>query len=346
MSGPAGKAVKLLKVLLVAGLVAWGAFAWWTIRRARQAGSAMVETIGATWPESGGPRIDARGRLLTAAEEFRAGDFRSVLDDLGPLQEPTAEERAAAQRFFGKAPEVRKRFLAAAAAARQQEVEDVDVSAVRDALGRALAAAIRNDQQKAVKQIEMAETALDQADLGLAGGLSEGGREAVAELVRRIGPAFDLGRELMTEGHTAAEKLLDRAGRHYRAKEYRQAASLVRLAAELLGVELPPPAVAVVPKWFDELGRQPLADAPQPQAAAAVELCRAMAASQPPSSPVKTLIDKAARELDAGRPAEAYWWATAALSSLGMTDEAIAAATEGSQAEAPPKKTPAVETGR
>jgi hypothetical protein len=38
------------------------------------------------------------------------------------------------------------------------------------------------------------------------------------------------------------------------------------------------------------------------------------------------LVERARIELDAGRPAESYWWATVAMSALGMTEEAVAAA--------------------
>ncbi len=338
MSGTAGRSWKLLKILLGAGLAAWGGFAAWKIQQAQRAGAVMVDTIDTAWPENAGPRFGTRENLSTAAENLRGGRFGSVVADLGPISEPTADEKTAAQRLFAKDRELRTRFLAAVTAAEAREGKGDDVSVVRDALGHGFAAAARGDADSAVGGVELAEAALDRDDMGQSAG---SGPEAVTELLRRIGPAFDLGRELMTEGHTVAEKLIARASRHYRAKEYRKAAWSLRLAGELLGVQLPAPAVAVTPKWFDQLaGESTPTETSTAKATAAVELCLAMAASAQQPKPVLTLIDRAEGHLDAGRPDEAYWWATVALNSLGMADDAVDAATEIPEQDAPAAELP------
>lgn len=335
MSERAHRMIRLAKVLVVGGLVAWGIASWWTLRQARQAGSALFDTLTTEWPENGSPRLDTREKLLSAAQEFRQGSFGRAAADLGPSGPLSAAQRAAAGRWFDRAKELRKRFLAAATAAQRLDEDGADVGVVREALARALTAAADKDQATATVQIELAERALDEAELGGAAGAGGGDAQAVAALVRRMGPAFNLGQELLTEGHAAVEKLVGRASRHFQANQHRQAASLVRLAAELLGVEPSAPATAVMPKWFDALARSPSPSVPEAQARQVVALAEAMAASETPSKPVQTLLQKARRELEAGRPAEAYWWASVALNALGMSDEAIAAATEPPLPESP-----------
>lgn len=335
MSSRIERAVRSIKLLVFAGLVAWGVFAWWTIREARRAGSVLGDSFAAAWPEQAGPRPGTRRKLLDAARKIQAGKFRTVISNLGPTRPPTPEEKIAAERFFAQAESVRKRFLAAVSAAQAEETGGADVSVVRDALARALAAAAKNDHARVNAQIELAERAL--VELGTVGelGIAADDAEAVAALIRRIGPAFNLGRDLLTEGHAAAEKLVARASWHFKAKEYRQAASLVKLAAALLGVEPWAPPAALTPEWFDALAQPPSASVAEPEAREAVELAEAMATSLSPSKTATTLVEKARRELDAGRPAEALWWASAALAAMGMTEDAIAQATETSPAETP-----------
>jgi hypothetical protein len=266
---------------------------------------------------------------------MRSGRFWAVASELGPVKPPSAEQTLAAQRFLAQDRDLRRRFIAAAAAAQRQEDDGAEVDAVRDALARALRAAADRDQAGATACVQRAEQALDQIGMANAPAAGASDAEAVAALVRRIGPAFNLGRELMTEGHTAPEKLVSRASWHVRAKEYREAAALMQLAAELLGVEPSAPPAAITPEWFDALARAPSAPATEAQARAAVDLCQAIAASEAPSEPVQALVEKARRELDAGRPAEARWWANVAMNALGMSDDAVAAAVDTPSEESP-----------
>ena len=67
----------------------------------------------------------------------------------------------------------------------------------------------------------------------------------------------------------------------------------------------------------------------------AVSLSESMAASEEQAETVVTLVEKARRELDAGRTDEAHWWASVALNALGMTDQAIDAATRAPDADTP-----------
>jgi len=334
MSSRTRKTLAVVQVLLLAGLFAWGIVAWWTIRQARQAGAVLQESLASSWPENGCPRPGTRQNLFTAAEDFRAGDFRSVAALLGPARPLTAEQQVAATRFFAKARAQRAQFIAAATAAEAREDEGADASPVRDALARALLAAADNDAAAVASHIKFAEGSLEEIEMGPQAAPGGSDSQTVAALVARIGPAFNLGRELMTEGHAAAEKLVAQASRHSQAGQFRQAAFLISLAAELLGVESSGPATAVTPKWFDALAQTRLPSVTPPRADAAVKLSEAMAASEEPAETVMTLIEKARRQLDAGRTDEAYWWASVALNALGMTDEAIAAATEAPDADA------------
>jgi hypothetical protein len=86
-------------------------------------------------------------------------------------------------------------------------------------------------------------------------------------------------------------------------------------------VEVSAAGEAAVPEWFAALEPRPPADVDEAQARAAVELCEAMTASEPPSEAVAALVAKARRELEAGRLGEAHWWAEVALNALGMTHE-------------------------
>ena len=335
MSSRIGRAIRPIKMLVAAGLIVWGGLAWWTIREARRAGAVLGDSLTAAWPEQGAPQFGTRRKLLDAAADIEAGAFRTVTRHLGPTRPPTPDERIAAPRFFAQAQPLRKRFLAAASAA---QAEEADVSVVRDALARALAAATKNDEARVTGHVEIAERALEELDAAGETGIAAGDAEAVVALVRRIGPTFDLGRELLTEGHAAVEKLVARASWHFQAKEYRQAGLLLNLAAGLLDVE-PSDAVApVTPEWFDALAQSPPASGSKVdhlQAQEAVELAQAMAVSVSPSKAVTGLVEKARRELKAERPAEAHWWASVALSAMGMTAEAIAQATDTSKQENP-----------
>lgn len=336
MNSRIDRIVWLTKVLLLASLVTWSIIAWRTIRQARQAGDAMAASLQTDWPADGIPRVGTRDKLAMAAGQIESGDFRSVSGNLGPTPSLTSLQKSAAQKFLSQSQPMRERFLAAATAAQAEESGGADVGTVRDALARTLAAAAVNHEDAVDAQLGLAERTLEQISaLGIQGetGVVASDAEAVTSLIREIGPAFNLGRDLMTEGHAVAEKLVARASWHYQAKEYRQAASLINLAAGLLGVELAAPAAVVTPKWFDELAESPMKLSTESQAEEAVNLCEAMAMSETPAKPVTALIEKSRRELDANRPTEAYWWASVALSALGMTDSAIATATETAEVE-------------
>ena len=324
MSRPILKTLMLFQSLLLAGAVAWGLVLWFEVKQARRAGGQMADALK-QWTEGGCAPLGTRENLIVAAEDLRDGEFSTAAELLGPPRDLSAKEEAAAQQFFAAKPELRRRLVTAVNAAGVQEADGSDVHRVRDALARAVAAAAREDEATVSVQLDLAETALDPT--GAPGGAAvASGPVAVAESIRQIGPAFRLGQDLMTEGHAAAEKLVARASWHYQAREYAEAAAMVRLAAEFLGVELATPASAVTPKWFDDAAVAPTETIDAEQANAAVELCEAMASSAEPAPPVTTLIKKARQELAAGRFAEAHWWAGVALNTLGMTDDAIAAA--------------------
>ena len=57
MSRPGARLIRLVKVLVVVGLVVWGVIAWWTIRQARQTGSVLRDSLTAVWPEQGSPQF-------------------------------------------------------------------------------------------------------------------------------------------------------------------------------------------------------------------------------------------------------------------------------------------------
>jgi len=323
VSDGTNKTVARIKALACVALVVWGAYAWWSLRQARRAGGALGEALTEAWPADGGPRYGTRESLAAAAQKLEDGDFAGVSADLRPTKALTPERKTAALRYLEKSPELRQRFLAASSAAQALEAGGADVAATRQSLARALVAAAAEDVDAIAAHLLFAEAALDQG--GAAGGAS-GGPKAVAEMIREIGPAFNLGRDLMTEGHAAADKLVSRASRHFQEKQYDKAAALVRLAAEILGVELSTPVKAVTPKWFDALAVEPADGVMPAQAEAAVQLAEAMSMSGA-SKPVKAVILRARREFDAGRAAEAYWWSSVALNALGMTDSAIANST-------------------
>lgn len=339
----AGKGYRVLrpfKTILVAALVAWGVFAWWSLREARRAGGVLHDSISAAWPDQANPQPGTRLRLLDAAESMEAGRFRAVTSSLGPIGPPTAAEKLAAERFFAKSQPVRDRFLAVAAAAEAEENGEADVSVVRDALARALRAAARDDQAAVDAHVQLAEEMLAQLDTLGAPGIVAGNAESVAALVAQVEPAFNLSRDLMTEGHAAAEQLIGRASWHFQAEEHRKAASLVKLAGALLGVESPAPDAATTPDWFDALAQPPPESFPAPQAREAVDLAEAMATSLAPSQVVSGLVQKARREVEADRPAEAHWWASLALEAMGMTGPAVTQTAETPEPEAAGEETP------
>jgi hypothetical protein len=83
------------------------------------------------------------------------------------------------------------------------------------------------------------------------------------------------------------------------------------------------------------LAETPPVPVSQAEAEAVVGLCEAAAMSESPAAPVMTLVKKARRELRSNSPDEAGWWASVALASLGMTEEAGAEAAAGADDEVP-----------
>ena len=264
---------------------------------------------------------------LVAWAAFEAGQRRHASQAGGAPALPTtlnAAERGAAHRFFAKAAELRQRFIAVASAAERRN----DV-AVREPLQRALGAAAKGDAASVAAQLQRAEAALD----GEAATTRRDEPQAVLALVHQIEPAVRLGQELMTEGYTAADKLVARAGWHFQQKQFAESARMLGMSAQLLGADASTAAPATnSPVWFVTMARAPSLNADRRRAEAAVQICEAAAASEPPSRVVAALIKRARRELDAGRPAEAFWWAGVALPAMGMTEEAIAAATPKEEA--------------
>lgn len=249
----------------------------------------------------------------------RSGSALLLAEDAAAV---TPEEQAAAAKFFAAAPDGQKRFLAVVASAKAEEQDGTDVAAVRLALAGAIRAAAAVDAAAVDARVAEAERLLNELALGGPGPSASG----VAEMVAAIEPAYVLGRDLLTEGHAAVEKLVGRASREFAAGEQGRAAALLQLAAELSGVEVSSPGVETLPDWFTAMADMPVPTSTQADAEAAVTLAEAMAASESPAPPVMTLVKRARRELDAGQVSEASWWAGVALNALGVTDEAAAGA--------------------
>lgn len=321
------KTFRLIIVFLFLGLMAWGGFAGWHYLAARRAGTAISDTIDSDWPAGEAPAPGTRRRLLAAAQRIEAGDFADAVASLDPSTTISPAQKAAAERFFGQHAELQEQLVAAASDAQTIEQDGDDVTAVRTVLARALAAAARGDRSAVSLHLELAQAAVEAIVSGETGA-AVAGPQAVAGLLQQMGPSFQFGRDLMTESHTAVEKLLRRARQHYGEEDFAQAAAFVRLAAQLSGVEPNATAADSPPDWFDSLqGTVPPTTA-EATAVAAVQLCQSMAAADEPSPPVRTLIRNAKRELSAARATDAFWWATVALNALGMSDEQIAAATQ------------------
>jgi hypothetical protein len=303
----------------------WGIFAGWKYLMVRRAAKAIHAAIESEWPAEGTPSLGTRERLLAAAVQMDAGDFDAVVDDLGTEVTVSDKQQTAAQRFLSSRRDLGEQFALVAAEARMVERDGGDVQTARTALSRALIAGARQDRDATALQIEIAKVALKASLLGQEG-TAAAGEEAVAGMLEQVGPSFLVGRELMTQGHEAVRKLLVRTKQHHHEKDYLNAAALVRLAAQLSGVDASATAAESPPEWF--LGLEPLELLPAEKEAAeaAVELCRSMAAAAEPSEPVKALIRSAKRELTAGRFDEALWWATVSLNALGMSDQEIESA--------------------
>ena len=335
-----GSAVRGVAAAACVVLVGWGAWAGWQLYRARRAGQAVREAVSRALPEGGAPRRGARQELEAAARHIESGEFAAAAEALAEAGQATGPQRAAAQRFFARAKELRQRMVTVTAAAKAQEADGEDVAIVRDALARAVLAAASDDEPGVEAQLRLAEAVV--AAPGGAGGLAAGAgpEQTLAALAAGIAPAYELGRDAMTEGHAAVEKLLRRASRRHREGRTAEAVRLAALAASLAGVGPAAEGAKDIPKWFLALADAPAsvpataaASSRAGQAEEAVNLAEAMAAAGPSDGPIRGLLRAARRELEAGNAAEATWWATVALNALGMTDAAIERALAGPEGE-------------
>jgi hypothetical protein len=310
----------LLKGLLVLGLIVWGGWAWWQLRAARQAGQTLRESVARQWPEDGPPQPGTRQRLLLSAGRLSEGDFRAVVMLLKPVYAPTTEQQEAARRFLAEHAELSGWLVAVAADAEAFEVSDGDAGPARDELARALLAAARDDAEGVAAHLDVAEEVLAEAAFGGRAAARGDPSALLAAQLRAIEPGVVLGRELMLEGHAAVERLLRLAATHARDEDHREAGYLVRLAAGLSAVDIAGAEAAgdELPPWFRNLPPPEIEDATENEAKHRVELCQAAAASLEASEPIGKLIERARRELAAGRPAEAAWFAGVALAALGI----------------------------
>jgi len=319
--------------MLAAALVAWAVAAAWLVYEARQTGAALLDTLKTSGPASGLLEPAAREKLLLAAEKLRDGAFHRAASLLRPPKPLSPSQRLAAERFFGRNPDLKKRFLAVASAARTAEEKGLEVRSARTELARALASAAARDGSAATADIAAAERSLDTISVGTPSSLGGDDQAAVARLAAAIGPSFLLAQDLLTEGHETTGRIVRRAAWEAKENRFAEAAALLNLAACLLGVDASAPPPATMPEWF-----MPLAEAPSPSgsradAEAAVALAEAMAASEHPGVAVMAIIQRARRQADASRYGEARWWARVALAALGMTDEPAAEAAGGTAPE-------------
>jgi len=247
---------------------------------------------------------------------------RRATSSSAPPRAITAAERIAASRFLAKAADLRGKFVAVATAAERREGFGADVTVVRHSLQRMLLEAAAGDRAGVQSQLRLAEVSLDRADSSTVG--RGDSPDAVIERLRQVEPALLLNKELMTEGCAAAEKLVARAGWCFQTNQFSQAVMLVDLAGQLLGgcPPVPPVEKAEAPKWFLAMAHAPPAAGDKRRAEEAVRLCESIIASQAPSRAVLVVVDRARRELDAGRFAEATWWTSVAMDALGMAGQA------------------------
>jgi hypothetical protein len=275
--------------LIWAALVAWSIWCGWQLYQARRAGAALH----AAWQRESVPS-----------------------SGLSPSQQETAK------RFLGRQPPLRQRLIAVATAAEKRQRDGGDVNAVRAALAGVLQAAARGDQSSVLVQLDAAESALDRTMSAARWQTWPDGAPGVAARAAALEPAVRVGQELMTEGFAAAGRMIGRAAWHCRNEQHDEAAELLDLAAELMGVSPVPSSTRQVPAWFLDLAQAPQHTADATRAQAAVELAEAVARAEAPGPAVMALVDKARRQFDAGQLAEADWWASIALAALAMDPEA------------------------
>ncbi|MHB8900676.1 MAG: hypothetical protein ACYC6Y_18145 [Thermoguttaceae bacterium] len=327
-----------LRTIAILALVLWAVYGWWALGRVRQTGRLLRQALQADWSPQGQPRPASREKIAATAAELASGRAWSFGRALTPAPAPTGDERAAAARFLARHGQLRDRFLAATAAARDSASDPRDVDPVRDTLAKAYRAAVHADAAQMAVELDRAETmlaALESAPTGVQGPVD---RQHVARLAAAIEPAWQLSTDLVTEGSAAAEKVLILAARSAAQERYAESASALRLAAELLGAQMTLPETAEFPGWFTPLADRPLLPADTHQAAAALQLAEAMVLSLAPGQTVAGLLKRARRRFELRQFAEARWWAAVTLNALGMSDAAIAAATGG---QASPQASPA-----
>jgi hypothetical protein len=267
--------------------------------------------------------------LQAAAPGLRDGDFRAACDVLAP-RELTATEQDIARRFLVSHGELRQRFVAAAEAGRRQGASEV--AGGRKLLAAAVCAAADRNAACVEACLALVERAGETSLPGSRDQLRGAGPQVVAARLETLAPALNLGRDLLTEAYGPARRLVARASQHYRRQQYDQAAVLLDLAGELLGApSAATVAAAEMPPWFTAMSEPPLEVATPTQARAMVSFCEAVGRSQALSPAVKWMIRQAQQHRDAGRPAEAHWWASVALESLGISGAAAAAGSEAAE---------------
>jgi hypothetical protein len=202
---------------------------------------------------------------------------------------------------------------------------------VRRILAGALVAASDEDSGRAANCLSLAERALDAATIGSRNEGQSSGPEAVGARVHAITPAFNLARDLLTEGYDPAQRLVARAARLHLDRQYDEASMLLDVAAQLLSVSTTNSAAAPVPDWFTAMADAPWADSSPAEAKAWVKFCQSVAQGQTRSAPVEFMVQRARRSRDAGDGAAARWWASLALQSLGISDEAAAAGAQDAE---------------
>ncbi len=310
----AGSSRWIVAACVCAAIVA--AEGWRRARRARAAADAARNALAEWWPAGQAPRPGARERLEWMIGLMRRGRFADVLR-AGELPQPLSkDEQESAKRFWLREPELARRFVAAAEAAQRLQTGGADVTSLRRALARALAAAARKQRGPAEREIRAAETLLDAVEMG--GGESAESEDAVRGAWARIQPAFDMARDLMTEGYEVVALLAGRARWRAERKEFGKAAALLRMAGKVLGAE--PAASAGGRDFLGEDGPPAVEPAPADKASAEriVRLCEATAAAKSASPIVKSLVGRARREFDAARFGEAAWWGKTALKAMGI----------------------------
>lgn len=316
------------RTIVVAVLVVWGIYAWWALGRVQSTGKMLRNSLESNWPSETGPPPGTREKLVATADALASGQAWTFGETLIPVPPPTDDERAAASKFLSVHSELRARLLTTTDAARDMAADGLNVDAVREALARAYQQAVQADETAVTSQLALAERLLTLADSPSVGAYGPVDEKNVAQLAAAIEPAYQLSQDLMTEGGAAVEKVLIVAARSFAERRFGDAASNIRLTGELLGAQMTLRPEAEIPEWFVVLAEREIPGVDEQQATAAVELAEAMALSMAPSDTVAALLKKARRELDTGRYDTSAWWAGVTLNALGMSDAAIAAATD------------------